>query len=64
MAQVSKEQEKAIKQYLRNSENFIEYDGVKIIDQTEFGRFIAKLFNLPDDVSDKPGMNKVGYFRS
>ena len=63
MAQVSKEQEKAIKQYLRNSENFIEYDGVKIIDQTEFGRFIAKLFNLPDKVSDKPGMNKVGYLK-
>ena len=63
MAQVSKEQERAIKQYLRNSENFIEYDGVKIIDQTEFGRFIAKLFNLPDKVSDKPGMNKVGYLK-
>ena len=63
MAQVSKEQEKAIKQYLRNSENFIEYNGVKIIDQTEFGRFIAKLFNLPDKVSDKPGMNKVGYLK-
>ena len=63
MAQVSKEQEQAIKKYLRNSENFIEYDGVKIIDQTEFGRFIAKLFNLPDKVSDKPGMNKVGYLK-
>ena len=63
MAQVSKEQERAIKQYLRNSENFIEYNGVKIIDQTEFGRFIAKLFNLPDEVSDKPGMNKVGYLK-
>ncbi|URG13085.1 hypothetical protein [phage 023Pt_psg01] len=63
MATVSKEQEQAIKKYLRNSKNFIEYDGVKIIDQTEFGRFIAKLFNLPDDVSDKPGMNKVGYLK-
>jgi hypothetical protein len=63
VAQVSKEQERAIKQYLRNSENFIEYNGVKIIDQTEFGRFIAKLFNLPDEVSDKPGMNKVGYLK-
>jgi len=63
VAQVSKEQERAIKQYLRNSENFIEYDGVKIIDQTEFGRFIAKLFNLPDEFSDKPGMNKVGYLK-
>ena len=63
MATVSKEQEQAIKKYLRNSENFIEYDGVKIIDQTEFGRFIAKLFNLPDEVSDKPGMNKVGYLK-
>jgi len=63
VATVSKEQEQAIKKYLRNSENFIEYDGIKIIDQTEFGRFIAKLFNLPDDVSDKPGMNKVGYLK-
>ena len=63
MATVSKEQEQAIKKYLRNSENFIEYNGVKIIDQTEFGRFIAKLFNLPDEVSDKPGMNKVGYLK-
>jgi hypothetical protein len=63
MAKVSKEQERAIKQYLSNSKNFIEYDGVKIIDQTEFGKFIAKLFNLPDDVSDKPGMNKVGFLK-
>ena len=63
MAVLSKDKEQAIKKYLRNSENFIEYNGVRIIDQTEFGRFIAKLFNLPDEVSDKPGMNKVGYLK-
>ena len=63
MAQLSKEQERAIKQYLRNSENFIEYNGVKIVDSSELGKFVAKLFNLPDNVSDKPGMNKVGFLK-
>ncbi len=63
MAVLSKDQEQAIKRYLKNPDNYIEYDGVRIIDQTEFGRFIAKLFNLPDKVSDKPGMNKVGYLK-
>ena len=63
MAVLSKDQEQAIKRYLRNPDNYIEYQGVKIVDQTEFGRFIAKLFNLPDKVSDKPGMNKVGYLK-
>ena len=63
MAVLSKDQEQAIKRYLKNPDNYIEYDGVRIVDQTEFGRFIAKLFNLPDEVSDKPGMNKVGYLK-
>ena len=52
MAVLSKDQEQAIKRYLRNSDNYIEYQGVKIVDQTEFGRFIAKLFNLPVNVSN------------
>ena len=59
MATVSKEQEQAIKKYLRNSENFIEYDGIKIVDNTEFSKFIAKLFNLPEPPSGKPGINKA-----
>ena len=59
MATVSKEQEQAIKKYLRNSENFIEYQGVKIVDNTEFSKFIAKLFNLPEPPSGKPGINKA-----
>ncbi len=63
MATVSKEQEQAIKRYLRNPDNYIEYQGVKIVDNTEFSKFVAKLFNLPDNVSDKPGMNKVGYLK-
>ena len=63
MATVSKEQEQAIKRYLKDPKNFIEYEGVKIVDNTEFSKFIAKIFNLPDNVSDKPGMNKVGYLK-
>jgi hypothetical protein len=59
VATVSKEQEQAIKKYLRNSENFIEYDGIKIVDNTEFSKFIAKLFNLPEPPSGKPGINKA-----
>ena len=63
MAILSKDQEQAIKRYLKNPDNYIEYDGVRIVDNTEFSKFVAKLFNLPDDVSDKPGMNKVGYLK-
>ena len=63
MAVLSKDQEQAIKRYLKNPDNYIEYDGVRIVDNTEFSKFVAKLFNLPDDVSDKPGMNKVGYLK-
>ena len=63
MAVLSKEQEQAIKRYLKNPDNYIEYDGVRIVDNTEFSKFVAKLFNLPDKVSDKPGMNKVGYLK-
>ncbi len=63
MAQLSKEQEQAIKRYLKDPKNFIGYEGVKIVDNTEFSKFIAKIFNLPDNVSDKPGMNKVGYLK-
>jgi hypothetical protein len=63
VAVLSKDQEQAIKRYLKNPNNYIEYDGVRIVDNTEFSKFVAKLFNLPDDVSDKPGMNKVGYLK-
>ena len=63
MAVLSKDQEQAIKRYLRNPDNYIEYKGVKIVDSSELGKFVAKLFNLPDNVSDKPGMNKVGYLK-
>ena len=63
MAVLSKDQEQAIKRYLRNPDNYIEYQGVKIVDSSELGKFVAKLFNLPDKVSDKPGMNKVGYLK-
>jgi hypothetical protein len=55
VAVLSKDQEQAIKRYLKNPDNYIEYDGVRIVDNTEFSKFVAKLFNLPDDVSDKPG---------
>ena len=63
MAVLSKDQEQAIKRYLKNPDNYIEYDGVRIVDNTEFSKFVEKLFNLPDNVSDKPGMNKVGYLK-
>ena len=63
MAVLSKDQEQAIKRHLKNPDNYIEYDGVRIVDNTEFSKFVAKLFNLPDNVSDKPGMNKVGYLK-
>ena len=63
MAEVSTQQTKAIKDYLNNSKNYIEYDGVKIVDNTEFGKFIAKIFNLPKTELGKPGMNKVGLLK-
>ena len=43
MAVLSKDQEQAIKRYLKNPDNYIEYDGVRIVDNTEFAKFVAKL---------------------
>ena len=70
MAVLSKDQEQAIKRYLKNPDNYIEYDGVRIVDNTEFAKFVAKLFNLPEGAPDargipsgKPGMNKVTYLK-
>ena len=70
MAVLSKDIEQAIKRYLKNPDNYIEYDGVRIVDNTEFAKFVAKLFNLPEGAPDargipsgKPGMNKVGYLK-
>jgi len=59
VATVSKEQEQAIKRYLKNPNNYIEYEGVRIVDNTEFAKFVAKLFNLPEPPSGKPGINKI-----
>jgi hypothetical protein len=49
MAQISESQVRAIKDYLKNPNNYTIYKGKKFVDNMELSRLVGRLFNLKED---------------